>query len=315
MSEKKEITLSLSTVFLIIAIILIVIMGIIIFYLYNTNQKLSTKTEETNSTMSSFENSVESTNNISNTPDTNSTIIQNQVEELDINDATVKKLYNYVLKCDDFDGCFADSNNSEPASFYKSSKTTYSSLSDIEKVLTTLKNYSDAEIKSTNKSQVKNIIDVTHAHDSIKIYENFNAKVKEIFNQSDIKGESYTGLAEQLEYKNGCYYLLGFDGGGLGTTRTAYSKIQKAEKNQEFLYIYDKYIYIDSWNYYVNEGDQKVHVYTESDEKNDIGTEKEDPDKIENLYNKYENKLKTYKHTFKQNEDGSYYWVSSEIYQ
>ena len=64
-------------------------------------------------------------------------------------------------------------------------------------------------------------------------------------------------------------------------------------------------------NELISEGDNKTHIYTSSNKTEDIGSEKTD-EKVSQLYKKYESKLKTYKHTFKQREDGSYYWVSSE---
>lgn len=58
MEEKKEIKISLTTLFLIIAIILIVIMGIYIFNLYKANQKSESSINELNTKISTLENSI-----------------------------------------------------------------------------------------------------------------------------------------------------------------------------------------------------------------------------------------------------------------
>ena len=323
MEEKKEIKISLTTLFLIIAIILIVIMGIYIFNLYKANQKSESSINELNAKISTLENSIteqKDTNIVQDLKTTNeqlasATTNKNKTENLDVNNSLVKKLYGYVLKSDDFDHEFAWQNGLEPASFYKSTKTTFSTLSNMEKMLIVLKNYSSEEVKTVNKTQVKDMVDISEIHDTVQIYENFNKKAKEIFNENNYDWKDYIGCAGRLEYKNDNYYLFGFDGGGKGSSIGSYSKLQKAEKNQDYIYLYDKFIYVDFENLDMLEGDQKAHVYTEADEKNDIGTESDYPSKVEELYKKYENKLKTYKHTFKQNEDGSYYWVSSEIYE
>lgn len=311
MEEKKK--FSYSTLFLIICIIIIAVMGVMIYSLYEDKQVSSNAIEELNDKISNLENTIAQTQ----TNSSNNTEVKDELEILNIEDDLVKKLYGYILQSDDFDHSFAWQNSVEPTSFYKKDKTTYSSLSDMEKTLVVLKNYSSDEIKSVNKSMLTNIIDTTHIHDNVRVYENINEKSAEIFNQSNAKWNNYTGCAGALEYQNDNYYLSEFDGGGKGTSEVGYAKMQKAEKEEEYIYIYDKYIYIDSTNYDIGYNDSKVHIYTTSDKTNDIGTENEriwsSDTAIDNIYQKYENQLKTFKHTFKKSENGSYYWLSSEI--
>ena len=88
--------------------------------------------------------------------------------------------------------------------------------------------------------------------------------------------------------------------------------IEKVEKDQESIYIYDKFIYVDYTNFDTTSGDSKIHIYTSADKTEELGTETSLTTTKE-LFEKYENKLKTYKHTFKKAENGSYYWLSSEI--
>lgn len=313
MEEKKSIKISLSTFFLLILIIILIV-GFFIYKIYNEKQ-LSDKTiNELNSKISNLENSTTQNNQSNNT-----TIERkDEIVSLSVNNDLVQKLYGYILKSDDFVYDFAWQNGMEPASFYRKSKVTYSDLSDMEKTLIVLKNYNNNEVKSENKSSLKNIIDTTYIHDTVKIYENINDKAYKIFNQSNSNWNNYKGCSGALEYKNNNYYLTEFDGGGKGTSEVGYAEIQKAEKDENYLYIYDKYIYVDSTNMDIGEKDKKVHIYTTADKMNDIGTETEEiwgsDSTIEQLYQKYENQLKTFRHTFKKAEDGSYYWLSSEIY-
>lgn len=319
MEEKKSIKISLTTFFLLISIIIILIMAFFIYKLYS-DKKISEKSiDELNNKISNLENTAQQNIIPQNTLPSNATTEKkDELVTLSIDSDTVQKLYEYILKSDDFDYSFAWSNSMEPTSFYKKNKVTYSSLSDMEKTLTVLKNYNNSEVKSVNKSSLKNVIDTTDIHDTVKVYENINTKASKIFNQSNSNWNNYTGCAGALEYKNNNYYLTEFYGGGKGTSEVGYSKIQKAEKDENYLYIYDKYIYIDSNNMDIGEGDSKVHIYTTADKMNDIGTETEEiwnsSSATERLYQKYENQLKTFKHTFEQTDDGNYYWLSSEIY-
>lgn len=308
--EKKH-KINLSMVLLIIAIIIIAIMSFFIYQLYSYKQTTSTTISELNNKINSLENNQNDKTNNSNNNQSQET---NKIDKLDINDDLIKQLHGYILKSDDF-GNGEDSSSFAPVgehvSFYKDSKVTFSSLSDAEKTLVVLKNYNQDEVKQVNKSQLKNIIKTEGIHDIVKVYDNLSNKAMKIFNQTNINWKNYDGLAATLDYNNDCYYLVEYDGGGLGTCEYGYSEIQSAEKDQENIYIYDKFIYIDTTNELISEGDNKTHIYTSSNKTEDIGSEKTD-EKISQLYKKYENKLKTYKHTFKQREDGSYYWVSSE---
>lgn len=294
-------------------------MGFFIFKLYNDTLVSNNLIADLNNKMNNLENIVAQTNSSSNIQSQSQN--QSQIEKLEITDALVKKLHGYILKSDDFDSSFAWSNSLEPASFYKNTKTTYSSLSNMEKMLIILKNYDASEIKKVNKSQLKNIINTAGIHDTVNVYENINKKTLEIFNQTNSNWENYTGCSAYLNYNNDCYYLSVFEGGGKGTSEYGYAEIQKAEKGQEYLCIYDKYIYVDFINVDLNEGDSKIHIYTSANKTNDIGTETEIGNygertiTVSNLYKKYENQLKTYKHTFKKADSGSYYWLSSEIYE
>ena len=283
----------------IIALCIIIIMGLLNFKLYNDKKIANNLIKELNSRISNLENIVTEKQYLNDN--------ENPVETLDVNNDLVQQLYRYILKSDNFTGSFAWQNGLEPASFYKNKKTNYSSLSNIEKMLAILQNYYESDIKNVFKTQVSNIIDISDIHNTVYIYENIEKKSMKIFNQNGVDWRSYTGCSYYLNYKNDCYYLSEFDGGGKGTSISTYSEIQKAEKDQEYIYIYDKFIYIDSTKFDLGEGDSKIHIYTSSDETNEIGTESSYPETIKELYNKYKGKLKTYKHIFKKSENDSYY--------
>ncbi len=85
MEKKEEIKISLSTFFLILAIIVIIIMGYAIFKLYNEKKIANNSIQELKSKTNNFEEILaeeKSSNNI-----------QNQIETLDTNNDIVKQLY------------------------------------------------------------------------------------------------------------------------------------------------------------------------------------------------------------------------------
>lgn len=296
---------------LIFYIIIIFVMIFFIYILYGNNQTLNNSITELNDKISALENDKTESNS------STDTVEEVNLETLDTNNILVKTLYKYVLQSDNFDYSFAWSQSVEPASFYKKDKVTYSNLSDIEKTLVVLKNYPHDEIKTAFKSDLKNIINISDIADNVKVYKNISQKANDIFNSNDTNWKDYVGCSGRLTFKDDTYYLSEFEGGGKGTSEFGYAKIQKAEKDENCIYIYDKFIYIDSINYDLSQNDSKIHIYTTSDKLDDIGTESESisnsDDVLENYYNTYESKLKTFKHTFKQTGTGNYYWLSSEI--
>lgn len=59
-----------------------------------------------------------------------------------------------------------------------------------------------------------------------------------------------------------------------------------------------------------------LKIYDSSDSQNPIAEETIDADNYNSNYvsNKYSSKAPKYKHTFKKNDAGEYYWYSSEPY-
>ena len=313
MEGKESIKISLSGFLLIVCLIVIVIMTCVIYSLKTDKIELKNSIENLSEKVTNLEKNINnSSNNIEN--------VENEIEleVLNIEDELVEKLYGYVLKSDNFDHCFAWQNNLEPASFYRKTKVTYEDLSDIEKTIVVLENYTDSEIKIVDKAKLKGVIEnIDSVYNDVRVFEKLSEKSNEIFNQTITKWNEYDGLAGALEYKDDNYYLIGYDGGGKGTSIIGYSKLQKAEKDEENIYIYDKFMYVDSTNMDLNENDSKIHIYTTSDKAKDVGQEKDivwgNDQNLEKYYEKYENELNTFKHTFKKAENGNYYWLSTEI--
>ena len=262
-----------------------------------------------------------------------------KVEELDKDSELVKELYNIILKYDNYnmgvlEGTSLESLENIKFSFYRNGKIKYNDLTDIEKVICFLNSIKDedyiekVDIENINLNLYQNEYKVYNVnYEQTKTadkYSNVNENIKRIFGRNaKIQKENYGLLSGIVEYYDDSYYIYMIEGGGLGNTKYAYSEIQKVEQNEEEIYIYDKYIYLDFTNALVAYDDELVHVYTSADKTKEIGKEKDNfkfnqetrEYDLKDVFEKYEDKLNTYKHTFKKAEDGTYYWVSSEIYE
>ena len=254
---------------------------------------------------------------------------------LDINSEIVQSLYSKILKCNktaiDYEG-----------SFYKNEKTTTDTLSNFEKSIAIVQNLTDKETtafkdleKDIQKELIKRVekhyerdFDISEGNEyirNLKIYseKDLQEKTLEIFgNNIEIEFENLdSGFDSYWEYINGSYYSFsGYGGGGYGPPNDAYGKIQYAIEDKEYIYIFDKFIYLRDFpsdSIYSNAYKTSI----ESPE-NDLGTVSEHMkyDTYEDYQNSLKNvidilndKLYIYKHTFKKGENGDYYWVSTEV--
>ena len=289
MEDKKEpIKIRLSTAILvfIIFILIVAIIGIIMYY--NGNKKQ-------NNTNTNFIN--DAINNISSESNMNETNITNvqKTEELDINSKLVQKLYNYILKDNDCVETIA----------YQSQKTTRENLENQVKIMTIFENIEDSEADSTKKETLDYGAVLIHYYFKKETIEN---KAKEIFgNDIVIIHESISNLKSMYDvaYNNGTYEKTDIlQGGGGFLWEDSTEKLIKAEKNGDEIYLYDKYIHVvrDENNYNIN------NVYNASDRKvllaSNLPISSINIDTIKNA--------NTFKHTFRKNSDGSYYWYSTE---
>ena len=151
-----------------------------------------------------------------------------------------------------------------------------------------------------------------------------SSRINTKFLVSDIK-EVYTNyFGENNEWKNFNGTLLGtctirseyyncvFDGvfGDELTGIHFLTAFDKYETDSENLYVYEKAVYYfeDTW------GDEKSSFYTScvdhNLEKEVVELKGKDPKVL--LDEQYRDKFSTYKHTFKQNSDGTFYLYSTE---
>ncbi len=151
----------------------------------------------------------------------------------------------------------------------------------------------------------------------------FDAKLlqeqaKKLYGREIENGEFYESIASGAQYLDG--YYVHSQGGGTNAYAGSYRNYVSYEIIDDILYITDEYLYVRG-EYKLDENANEiviVIVYTDSELKNALGTEKyveksNEKDSIRNqVINDYGSKALKYKHAFKQNTDGTWYWISTE---
>lgn len=103
-----------------------------------------------------------------------------------------------------------------------------------------------------------------------------------------------------------------YGGGGYGPLNYGYGKIVSATKEDDYIYIFDKFVYERHAS-----GGAEIAFYRSSDKSDYIGLLGIDfnieinsttSEKMDTLYNN----LNVFKHTFKKDKNGDYYWISTE---
>ena len=317
MEEKKTIKVSLGTV-ICIFIIIILIMVLIGMWYYNNMDKVDNK---------------QISQKISTSGDKQEKIVsEDKAEELNINGETVKNLYAKILKVESNYG--PNDDLPKTYSFYRASKVTSDNLENDEKSFVVVNyllgsNYGKKELMDNISSDIKNKFSyyVSGVTDDPKsgetpycvVYNNKDIEyVKDIIFGSNvnINYTTFSGLACVVEFIDGNYYSYTFPGGGRGAEDRLFTKIEKATKDGDYIYIYDKCLYADLDPDTANTDNEKLALYTNTDKTKKIETIESDWQDYYNADNSYMNdyvsKLDTYKHTFKKDSNGNYYWISSE---
>lgn len=105
------------------------------------------------------------------------------------------------------------------------------------------------------------------------------------------------------------YICKHFPGGGEGSPFSMYGLYKNSEIISNDLYIYETVVYGDSF-------ENKYYTKVEHDENGNISskyelTEMNDKD-VQDVFSLSSKELSVYKHVFKQNSEGNYYWYSVE---
>ena len=239
-----------------------------------------------------------------------------QYEEIDVNSEIVTNAYSYVPTLYD---------NKLMPTAYQDKKVEINDLSNQIKLINVFNNI---EFK---KDEVESVTD-PGTGESITYWEkdengneiltgwySFDAEVmhkyaKEFYGEEIDLVDEYFSISwwQGCSYNNGEYL---YSEGGAGPRLEPITYITKAYIEDDVLYIYDKYLLISQPDIEKDEYDIYKDTVSEVMDKigSDVNIHINDIDSIkEYVLEEYEDKMSEYKHTFKKNANGEYYWVSTE---
>ena len=288
--EKQPLKIKFSIAITLIIIFILIIAGIIYY-------GVTRETENTNS------------ENVTNNENTN-TLEQPKVTSLDIESEEVKNLYKYIMKI----------NTNQEELVYRSTKVTEKDLNNQLKLMTIFENVDESDASEIKMLTDENGYEVEHTYYTKETIEEVAKKV--FGDDVTITHESCESIfASARDYKDGVYDCYEYEGGGGVLWEASTSKLISAEQSGDEIYIYDKYVHlieveniIDGINYAGT-----YDIYEASDRQVKMAERVDfsannlyDGDKIDNIENYLGRKLTTFKHTYKKNADGQYYWYSTE---
>ena len=288
--EKQPLKIKFSIAITLIIIFILIIAGIIYY-------GVTRETENTNS------------ENVTNNENTN-TLKQPKVTSLDIESEEVKNLYKYIMKI----------NTNQEELVYRSTKVTEKDLNNQLKLMTIFENVDESDASEIKMLTDENGYEVEHTYYTKETIEEVAKKV--FGDDVTITHESCESFfASARDYKDGVYDCYEYEGGGGVLWEASTSKLISAEQSGDEIYIYDKYVHlieveniIDGTNYAGT-----YDIYEASDRQVKMAERVDfsannlyDGDKIDNIENYLGRKLTTFKHTYKKNADGQYYWYSTE---
>ena len=270
----------------------------------------------------------ENHSNLGNVPSSEN--INNEIEnkepvitELDIDSELAKKLYKYILKFNYYDETLV----------YQDEKVTYSNVDNKLKLLTTFENLDESQAEKVKATEYTGVEEEDgNSYKYIYTKETVEEKLKEIFGKNATVEHENCSPHDGYNrlYENGTYTCYEYAGGGDVPWSSSVSNLVKAETVGNNVYLYDNYIHLVEAE--STETGIEYDIYATSDRKISIakginleeegiyqGTEELSDDEYLQVYmNNLSNivgkdKIKTFKHTFSKNDNGNYFWVSSEI--
>lgn len=309
MEKNKDIKISLSTFFLILAIVVIIIMGVFIYKFYNDKEVASSQVEELNKKITNLEGK-----------NGNSNEVENEVEISSSLDS-VQNLYAYLSKGNIAEELYNKSNNNiENISNEQILQIAYNYLVYCDE---NYKTESASDFTKEVKDDENKYLTYTGRIVSKDAIENAINKIfgKEIsykLNDFEELGKTISKLNEmvpsKLKYNSSKlrYEIYEFQGGGRGDYYANLS-LNKATKTSEKIVLYVS-------PYFVHDDANKAEVYKDLDKDGKFNNliytknanDNKDGDFIKLDDKEFSKDLHTYKCIFKLNSTGEYYFSGFE---
>lgn len=235
---------------------------------------------------------------------------------LDINSSFVQQLYKKV-PVNYFSQAMYDHNLTTQADFTQRQKMLFI-LINMQQNKEYIEISSEGIIKRLEPQKIYdtsgNVISVLQKYEIADIERNYKSVFGSDREIDKVDYETNLGFIFEYDEQDNCFYGHSYaGGGGFGFVyRTVLDSVESNDDCTE-IYLYDYYIKATGND---NSGYQ---IYTYSTNSNSIGIENDIPYDLkdmhifDNIFYKYkENGLVKFKHTFKLDDNGNYYWYSCE---
>lgn len=174
-------------------------------------------------------------------------------------------------------------------------------------VLRTVLYNSDLKVTSCDKvAECYNERNILKEDFNNKLFEMYNIKIDQFKSEYDNKFKGYLYEDSLIALKDGYYFELGH---GNGKDKSATNKVSY-ELNGTDLIIKEQIALISSseCTFSIMDGSEVIKTY----ECGDAGYDEASADKEQYIKDNFSD-FNTYKHTFKLNDSGKYYWYSTEV--
>lgn len=243
-----------------------------------------------------FDDDINKGSNESITDTNNNDNSTNNIISLDVSSSVIKETINNIIPW-----WYTHTSN---YFYHKNDKMLASDISNgikmelvLQKLVDELRNNPDKDVETTNDGD--NFI--ISEDKIIKVYKQlFGSDKYEFTNYNDICPGARKLEDGRIEVGTAC--------GGTGMA-TIITEIVNAEKNEEELYIYEVAGFLKYSEEENEQGQSLFNLYKDGEYKNLIAEKIEFSDNIDSVL---EDKLSTYKYTFKSNGDGTYHFYSVE---
>lgn len=165
-------------------------------------------------------------------------------------------------------------------------------------------------VDSTDKSEIQPASCVTREHFDKELKQNYNKTTDRYYDYKAIKN----GTGDQISITENSVCVANTSGGIV--THSVFSKNDKSIYNGNNIEIYVSVLFVDSRP---DSNGENMAIFSDYKYTNKLEEFTNETDSYEdyiivenNMMSKYYKQAAKYKHTFKPNDDGGYYWYSTE---
>jgi len=199
--------------------------------------------------------------------------------------------------------------------FYDADKLDYSNISNESKLAVTIANISDGDFYEDLKYEMRySFSDDGYIYEDLHYVKSISKKkfeesYKELFgNDENVKYEDFNQNDYTCSLKNDSVECNNYTFYARGSAGQFYLSYDKAEYIDNSIIVYTSLLGYNNWN-----ASDKGAIYNDYNLSNQIDDRYIEDNVEETLFRDYGDKASKYKLTFNQDNNGNWYWVSTEL--